>query len=176
MTRVYAGTLRKPDVGKKLTLMGWVQKRRDFGELIFIDVRDRSGIVQVIVDRERGADESTVATAKELRSEYVIRVDGEVFERAEAQKNPKLPTGDVEVVATHVEIFNQSDTPPFPIEDRTDAAEELRLKYRYLDLRRPSLASNLTLRHRIAFAVRDYMNSNGFLEIETPMLTKSTPE
>jgi aspartyl-tRNA synthetase len=176
MTRTYAGTLRKPDVGKQVTLMGWVQKRRDFGELIFIDVRDRSGICQVIVDRERGADEATVATAKELRSEYVIRIDGEVFERAEAQKNPKLPTGEVEVVATHVEIFNQSDTPPFPIEDRTDAAEELRLKYRYLDLRRPSLASNLTLRHRIAFAVRDYMNRNGFLEIETPMLTKSTPE
>jgi aspartyl-tRNA synthetase len=176
MTRTYAGTLRKPDVGKQVTLMGWVQKRRDFGELIFIDVRDRSGICQVIVDRERGADEATVATAKELRSEYVIRIDGEVFERAEAQKNPKLPTGEVEVVATHVEIFNQSDTPPFPIEDRTDAAEELRLKYRYLDLRRPSLARNLTLRHRIAFAVRDYMNRNGFLEIETPMLTKSTPE
>src|SRR5205814_1088987 len=132
--------------------------------------------VQVIVDRERGADEATVATAKELRSEYVIRIDGQVFERAEAQKNPKLPTGEVEVVATHVEIFNQSDTPPFPIEDRTDAAEELRLKYRYLDLRRPSLAGNLVLRHRIAFAVRDYMNRNGFLEIETPMLTKSTPE
>jgi aspartyl-tRNA synthetase len=176
MNRHYAGTLRKTDVGKKLTLMGWVQKRRDFGELIFIDVRDRSGICQVIVDRERGADESTVVTAKELRSEYVIRIDGEVFERAEAQKNPKLPTGDIEVVATHVEIFNQSDTPPFPIEDRTEASEELRLKYRYLDLRRPSLASNLTLRHRIAFAVRDYMNRNGFLEIETPMLTKSTPE
>jgi aspartyl-tRNA synthetase len=176
MNRHYAGTVNKSDVGKKLTLMGWVQKRRDFGELIFIDVRDRSGICQVIVDRERGADEATVATAKELRSEYVIRIDGEVFERAEAQKNPKLPTGDVEIVATHVEIFNQSDTPPFPIEDRTDAAEELRLKYRYLDLRRPSLARNLALRHRIAFAVRDYMNRNGFLEIETPMLTKSTPE
>jgi aspartyl-tRNA synthetase len=176
MNRAYSGTLRKSDIGKSVTLLGWVQKRRDFGELIFVDMRDRTGICQVVVDRGRGADEATVAAAKELRSEYVVRIDGDVVERADAQKNPKLPTGDVEVVATRVEILNRSETPPFPVEDDTDAAEELRLEYRYLDLRRPVLANNLTLRHRISFAVRDYMNRNGFLEIETPMLTKSTPE
>lgn len=176
MNRAYSGTLRKSDIGKSVTLLGWVQKRRDFGELIFVDMRDRTGICQVVVDRGRGADEATVAAAKELRSEYVVRIDGDVVERAGAQKNPKLPTGDVEVVAARVEILNRSETPPFPVEDDTGAAEELRLEYRYLDLRRPALANNLTLRHRISFAVRDYMNRNGFLEIETPMLTKSTPE
>jgi aspartyl-tRNA synthetase len=175
-TRVYSGTLRREDVGKKISLSGWVQKRRDFGELIFVDVRDRSGVCQVVVDRERGADEGTVAAAKELRSEFVVRIEGEVFERAEGTRNPKMVTGDIEVVATRVEILNRSATPPFAIEDDTDAAEELRLKYRYLDLRRPSLTQNMILRHRVSFAVRDYMNREGFLEIETPILGKSTPE
>jgi aspartyl-tRNA synthetase len=176
MSRVYAGTLRKSDVGKTVSLLGWVQKRRDFGELIFVDVRDRSGICQVVVDHGRGADAATVSAAKELRGEFVVRIDGEVVERAEAQKNSKIPTGEIEIVATAVEIFNRSATPPFAVEDDTDAAEELRLKYRYLDLRRPRLANNLMLRHRIAFGVRDFMHRNGFLEIETPILTKSTPE
>ncbi len=175
-TRVYAGTLRREDVGKKIALAGWVQRRRDFGELIFIDLRDRSGICQVVVDRERGADQQTVDTAKDLRSEFVVRLEGEVVERTAGQKNPKLATGDVEVVATRIEILNRAATPPFAIEDDTDAAEELRLKYRYLDLRRPSLTNNMMLRHRVAFAVRDYMNRNEFLEVETPILTKSTPE
>ncbi len=174
--RVYAGTLRREKVGRKVALAGWVQKRRDFGELIFVDLRDRSGICQVVVDRERGASEETVNTAKELRSEFVVRLEGEVVERTEGQKNPKLATGDVEIVATHVEILARADTPPFAVEDDTDAAEELRLKYRYLDLRRPSLTQNMMLRHKVAFAVRDYMNRNGFLEVETPILTKSTPE
>jgi aspartyl-tRNA synthetase len=176
MTRVYAGTLRREDVGKKISLSGWVQKRRDFGELVFIDVRDRSGICQVVVDRERGAGEATTAAAKELRTEFVVRIEGEVFERGEGQKNSKMPTGDVELVATHVEILNRAVTPPFMIEDETDAAEELRLKYRYLDLRRPALTRNMMLRHKVAFAVRDYMNRQGFLEVETPILGKSTPE
>lgn len=175
-TRVYSGTLRREDVGKKISLSGWVQKRRDFGELIFVDVRDRSGICQVVVDRERGADEGTVAAAKELRSEFVVRIEGEVFERAAGTRNAKMATGDIELVATRVEILNRSATPPFAIEDGTDAAEELRLKYRYLDLRRPSLTRNMILRHRVSFAVRDYMNRHGFLEIETPILGKSTPE
>jgi aspartyl-tRNA synthetase len=176
MKRAYAGTLRREDVGKKISLSGWVQKRRDFGELIFIDVRDRSGICQVVVDRERGADEATTTAAKELRTEFVVCIEGEVFERGEGQKNPKMPTGEVELVATHVEILNRAATPPFMIEDETDAAEELRLKYRYLDLRRPALTRNMMLRHKVAFAVRNYMNRQDFLEVETPILGKSTPE
>ncbi|HEX7418639.1 MAG TPA: aspartate--tRNA ligase [Thermoanaerobaculia bacterium] len=175
MNRTYAGTLRKEHVGQKITLNGWVAKQRDFGDLVFIDLRDRSGIVQVVAD-QKFVPADVVAAAKELRSEFVVRIDGEVKERAEAQKNAKLPTGDVEVVASKIEILNRSDTPPFAIEDETDAAEELRLKYRVLDLRRMPLARNLVLRHNVTFAVRDYMNGNGFLEIETPILTKSTPE
>ncbi|HET7437213.1 MAG TPA: aspartate--tRNA ligase [Thermoanaerobaculia bacterium] len=174
--RTYAGTLRKENAGQRVVLAGWVQKRRDFGELIFIDLRDRTGICQVVVDRERGTAADVVARAKELRSEFVVRIEGEVVMRAEAQRNAKLPTGDIELVATSIEILNRADTPPFPIDDDTDAAEELRLKYRYLDLRRPTLTKNLMLRHDITFKVRDYMNRNGFLEIETPILTKSTPE
>ncbi|HVG23883.1 MAG TPA: aspartate--tRNA ligase [Thermoanaerobaculia bacterium] len=170
------GTLRKEHVGQSVTLNGWVQKRRDFGELVFLDLRDRTGTAQIVVDRERGASAELVATAKELRSEFVVRIEGDVVERADAQKNAKLPTGDVEIVAKHIIILNRADTPPFPIEDDTDAAEELRLQYRYLDLRRPALARNLTLRHKILTAVRNYFDRLGFLEIETPILTKSTPE
>ncbi|MBV8519784.1 MAG: aspartate--tRNA ligase [Acidobacteria bacterium] len=176
MTRVFAGSLRKDHVGQTVTLNGWVQKRRDFGELIFIDLRDRGGICQVVVDRERGASADVVAAAKELRGEFVVRIEGEVFERADAQKNAKLPTGDVEVVAKVVTILNRADTPPFAIEDDTDAAEELRLQYRYLDLRRPSLAGNLVLRSKMLTATRNYFDGLGFIEVETPILTKSTPE
>ena len=176
MNRTYAGTLRREQAGTTVTLHGWVQKRRDFGELVFVDLRDRSGICQVVVDRERGTSHEVVAAAKELRSEFVVRIDGEVVERAEGQKNPKLPSGEVEVVATAIEILNRADTPPFVIEDDTDAAEELRLQYRYLDLRRPSLAKNFVLRHKMLTAVRNYFDRHGFLEVETPILTKSTPE
>ena len=176
MNRTFAGSLRREHTNQPITLFGWVQKHRDFGELIFIDLRDRGGIVQVVVDKSKGASDALIAVAKEVRSEYVVRIEGQVVERAENSKNPKLPTGDVEVVATNLEILNRADTPPFMIEDETDAAEELRLKYRYLDLRRPALTRNLVLRHKLTFAVRDYMNRNGFLEIETPILTKSTPE
>src|SRR5215212_7837957 len=175
MDRIYAATAPHHR-GTEIALAGWVQKQRDFGDLIFLDLRDRSGICQVVVDRGRGADEATVAAAKELRSEFVVRIEGTIVERSEAQKNAKLETGEVELLATKIEILARSDTPPFAIEDDTDAAEELRLKYRYLDLRRPALTRNLMLRHRIVFAVRDYMDRNGFLEIETPNLTRSTPE
>ncbi|HXG59410.1 MAG TPA: aspartate--tRNA ligase [Thermoanaerobaculia bacterium] len=176
MNRTYAGTLGRHDAGRSVVLHGWVQKQRDFGELIFVDLRDRSGICQIVADQQRASDAAVVAAAKELRSEFVVRVEGTVVERAEAQKNPKLATGEIEVVATRIDILNRAETPPFAIEDDTDAAEELRLKYRYLDLRRPSLTRNLVLRHKVTFAVRDYMNRKGFLEIETPILTKSTPE
>jgi len=176
MSRQFSGTLRASNAGESITLNGWVQKQRDFGELIFVDVRDRSGVCQVVIDRERGAGDELIAIAKELRSEFVVQIDGKVDMRAEAQRNPKIATGEVELVATKIEILSKSAPPPFPIEDETDAAEELRLKYRYLDLRRAPLTNNLILRHKVAFAVRDFMNRNGFLEIETPMLTKSTPE
>ncbi len=174
------GTLRRENVGQRVTLHGWIHKRRDFGELVFLDLRDRTGVAQVVVDRERGASAALVATAKELRSEFVVSIEGEVVERADAQKNPKLPTGDVEIVATAIAILNRADTPPFPIDDDTDAragiSEELRLQYRYLDLRRPSLAKNFILRHKMLTAVRNYFDRLDFLEIETPILTKSTPE
>ncbi|HEY0139329.1 MAG TPA: aspartate--tRNA ligase [Thermoanaerobaculia bacterium] len=176
MTRVYAGTLTTEQTSQSIALAGWVQKQRDFGELIFIDLRDRSGVVQVVIDRERGASAELIAAAKECRSEFVVRIEGEVVERAESAKNPKLPTGEIEVVAAKLEILNRAETTPFAIDDEVDAAEELRLQYRYLDLRRPRLTRNLMLRHAFTFKVRDYMNRNGFLEIETPILTKSTPE
>jgi aspartyl-tRNA synthetase len=176
MNRTYAGTLDKSQAGSTITIAGWVQKQRDFGELVFIDVRDRSGIVQVIVDRSKGASDPLLAIAKELRSEYVVRIEGEVRERAESTKNSKMPTGEVEVVATSIELLSRAETPPFPIDDEVDAAEDLRLKYRYLDLRRPGLTRNLILRDRVAHGVRDYLHRQGFLEIETPILTKSTPE
>ena len=174
--RTYAGTLSGSDSGRTVELFGWIQKRRDFGELIFLDLRDRSGIIQVVVDQERGADPALVASAKELRSEYVVRIQGEVSARSEQTRNAKLPTGDIEIVASAIELLSRSETPPFMIEDDVDAADELRLKYRYLDLRRAPLTRNLVLRDRIAFRIRDYMHRSGFLEIETPMLTKSTPE
>jgi aspartyl-tRNA synthetase len=174
--RTPAGTLRSDHVGQRVALAGWVQKHRDFGDLVFIDLRDRSGICQVVVDRGRGADEKLLAAAKGVRSEYVVRIEGEVIARTADSRNPKLGTGDVELLARRMELYNAAETPPFPIEDEVTAAEELRLKYRYLDLRRSTLARNMVLRDRIAFGVRDYMHRQGFLEIETPMLTKSTPE
>ena len=176
MNRVPAGSLRAGDVGRQVTLAGWVQKHRDFGDLVFIDLRDRSGICQIVVDKARGADDALLSAAKEARSEFVIRIDGEVIARAEESRNPKIATGDVEVLGRRMEILNTSETPPFAIEDGVEAAEELRLKYRYLDLRKPSLTRNIELRDRAAFGVRDYMHRAGFLEIETPMLTRSTPE
>jgi aspartyl-tRNA synthetase len=176
MTRTYAGTLDKQQANQPVTIAGWVQKQRDFGELVFIDVRDRSGIVQVVVDRSHGASDDLLGIAKELRSEYVVRIAGEIRERSEQTKNAKMPTGEVELVATTIEILSRAETPPFPIDDEVDAAEDLRLKYRYLDLRRPALTRNLILRDRVAHGVRDYMHRQGFLEVETPILTKSTPE
>ena len=176
MSRIPAGTLRRENVGQSVTLAGWVQKHRVFGDLVFIDLRDRSGICQIVVDKARGADDALLSAAKEARSEFVVRIEGEVIARAEDSRNPRIATGDVEVLARRMQILNSAETPPFAIEDDVEAAEELRLKYRYLDLRRPALTQNLMLRDRVAFGVRDYMHGNGFLEIETPMLTRSTPE
>src|SRR2546430_9108599 len=137
MKRVPAGTLQSTDVGRQITLAGWVQKQRDFGDLVFIDLRDRSGICQVVIDKSRGANDALLSAAKEARSEFVVRIDGEVMARAAASVNPNIATGEIEVLARGMEILNTSETPPFAVEDDVEAAEELRLKYRYLDLRRP---------------------------------------
>jgi len=154
-------------------LLGWVHRVRDLGGLLFVDVRDREGITQVVFDAD---DATQMAKAKRLRSEYVIGVTGTVRRRSADTINPKLETGEVEVVVKQLTILNEAKTPPFPIADETPVSEDVRLKYRYLDLRRPRLAGNMILRHRIAAAVRRYFDANGFLEVETPILTKSTPE
>ncbi len=174
--RLGAGTPRLEDEGKQVTLAGWVHKQRDFGELIFIDLRDRTGVCQIVVDQNRVTSTDVVMAAKEVRSEYVVQVTGVIAKRADDRRNPKLDTGDIEIVAEEIVILNRSETPPFAIEDDTNVSEELRLEYRYLDLRRPQLTRNLVLRDRVSYLVRDYLHRKGFLEVETPILTKSTPE
>lgn len=170
----YCGTLAKADNEKEVVLCGWVAKRRDHGGLIFIDLRDRSGIVQVVVDPDHAGED--FAKAEAIRSEYVIKVHGVVRLRSEETINPNLATGEVEVVAKELEVLNSAKTPPFYIQDSIDVDENLRLKYRYLDLRRPEMQRNLMLRHKVTKLMRDYMDNHDFCEIETPMLTKSTPE
>jgi aspartyl-tRNA synthetase len=170
------GDLRTNDIGRQVVLMGWVAKRRDFGELTFVDLRDRAGITQVVFNAEDAPEAH--ARAKELRSEYVIAVIGTVVARAESTRNPKLATGDVEVHAENLLMLNDARTPPFQLDAGPEAlaSEDLRLKYRYLDLRRPQLQANLRLRHRVVNEIRRYMTAQGFTEIETPILIKSTPE
>ena len=168
------GSLRMEHLGQTVVLMGWVQRRRDHGGLIFIDLRDRGGLTQVVFDPQRNAESHE--RAHDLRSEHVIAVTGVVRVRPEGMTNPNLDTGEVEVVVDEFRLLNTSLTPPFLPEDSTDASESLRLRYRYLDLRRPVLFRNLRLRHRSAQAIRQYLNQAGFLEVETPFLTRSTPE
>jgi len=168
------GELRKKDVGAEVTLAGWVDRRRDHGGLIFIDLRDREGITQVVFDPEKSA--ACHKTANRMRSEYVVRVSGQVSRRPKGTENPRLPTGDIEVIARSARILNASKTPPFYINEEVEVEEALRLKYRYLDLRRPRMRQNLALRHRVIKFIRDFMDSHGFVDIETPILTKSTPE
>ena len=169
----YCGELRPDSAGMPVTLMGWVHRRRDFGQLIFIDLRDRDGIVQVVFDEEKSGEAHR--RAKELRGEYVVAVTGKVVMRDRDKINPNLETGLIEVVGQQIKLLNTAKTPPFEIEgDKT--SEDVRLKYRYLDLRRPRIQSNLRLRHRAALAARRYLDNQGFLEIETPMMIKSTPE
>jgi aspartyl-tRNA synthetase len=165
------GALRRDHVGQTVLLQGWVHRVRDLGGVTFFDLRDRHGITQVVAR----ADAALVQASK-LRTEYVVAVSGLVEERESTAVNPKIATGEVEVVATHIEVLNEARTPPFPINEDTAVAEETRLKYRYLDLRRPGLQGNLILRHRVSIAARKYFDEQGFLEIETPILTKSTPE
>lgn len=160
------------NIGEVITLSGWVQKRRNLGGLVFVDLRDRSGVMQIVFDND--VSESAFKKAETLGSEYVITVKGKIHERE--SKNPNMPTGDIEVFAEEIEILNQSETPPIYIKDDDDVSENLRLKYRYLDLRKSSMQKNLILRHKVAQTVRNFLSNEGFLEIETPMLTKTTPE
>ena len=166
------GALRPADVGRDATLLGWIHRVRDLGGLLFLDVRDRHGLTQVMVPN----DSPVMATAKKLRSEYVVAVSGKVRRRDTDTVNAKLATGEVEVVAAEIRLLNEAKTPQFPIADETPVSEDVRLRYRYLDLRRPRLQNNLGLRHRVALAIRKYFDAEGFWEIETPILTKSTPE
>ncbi|MBY6267857.1 aspartate--tRNA ligase [Parageobacillus thermoglucosidasius] len=170
----YCGEITEKAVGEKVVLKGWVQKRRDLGGLIFIDLRDRTGIVQVVFSPE--VSKEALHVAEKVRNEYVLSVEGTVVAREEGTVNPNIPTGKIEIQAERVTIINEAKTPPFTIADQTDVAEEVRLKYRYLDLRRPVMFRTLQLRHRVTKAVRDFLDGEGFLEVETPILTKSTPE
>ena len=168
------GELRKNHAGVKVTLAGWVDRRRDHGGLIFIDLRDREGIVQVVFNPE--ISKTCHEIAGEMHNEYVVRVSGEVARRPPGTENPKLPTGEIEVIVHNTEILNPSKTPPFYINEDTEVEEALRLKYRYLDLRRTRMKENLLLRYRVVKFMRDFLDAKGFIEVETPILIKSTPE
>jgi aspartyl-tRNA synthetase len=169
------GQLDETDIGKKVTLCGWVDGHRDLGGLIFVDLRDRWGVTQIAFD-PGDLSEEQIGTARSVRFEFSIRISGEVRNRPEGMANKQMATGMIEVRADHIEILNKAETPPFLVEDDTNASEELRLKYRYLDLRRPWLKSKIEIRHQATRAVREYLDSRGFVEIETPMLIRSTPE
>ena len=162
------------DVGKEVVLMGWVQRRRDHGGVIFIDLRDREGITQVVFNPD--VDKKVHEKAHVIRNEFVLGVLGKVDNRPEGMINPKLKTGEIEVLVTELKILNHAQTPPFLIEDKVDVSETIRLQYRHLDLRRPRLRNNIILRHKASASLRNYLNNSGFLEIETPFLTRSTPE
>ena len=168
------GELRKAHVGQKVFLAGWVDRRRDLGNLIFIDLRDHTGMTQVVVSREK--DPEAHEKGEQVRSEFVVGVEGEVLERSAETVNAQVATGEVEVRARRLLILNEAKTPPFAIEDETKTAEETRLRYRYLDLRRPRMQERLRLRHRAALAVREHLSEHKFVEVETPFMTRSTPE
>nr|HID58604.1 aspartate--tRNA ligase [Desulfobacterales bacterium] len=168
------GELTSADVGLNVVLMGWVQRRRDHGGLIFVDLRDREGITQIVFNPE--VDRESHHRAHAIRNEFVLAVRGVVSKRPEGMINPKLKTGDIEVLVSELKILNMSRTPPFMIDDNVDVSENVRLRYRYLDLRRPRLQRNFILRHLITASIRNYLNNLGFLDIETPFLTRSTPE
>ena len=170
----YCGAVRSQDIDKEVVLMGWTHRRRDHGGVIFVDLRDREGLVQIVFNPEISPD--THEEAKRIRSEYVLAVVGKVRRRPEGMLNADIATGEVEVMVTDLEILNESKTPPFSLEEGQEISENVRLKYRYLDLRRPHIQRNLILRSKVAAATRNYFQSQGFIEVETPFLTKSTPE
>lgn len=166
------GQLNIQDVGKGVMLSGWVQKSRDLGGMTFVDLRDRYGITQLVFNME--SDSGLCEQARKLGREFVVRAEGKVRERS--NKNPQIPTGEIEIMVEKLGILNKSDTPPFTIEEHTDGGDDLRMKYRYLDLRRKVVRENLQLRSRMAIEIRKYLSDEGFLEVETPVLIKSTPE
>jgi aspartyl-tRNA synthetase len=168
----YCGALRASDAGKPAVVLGWVARRRDLGNLLFLDVRDRTGMVQVVFNKETQPEAH--AKAEHVRSEFVVGIEGNVIKRE--RSNPDLATGEVELIAAKLHVLNNAKTPPFPVEDHINAAEETRLRFRYLDLRRPKPHANLALRHKIILEIRKVMDELGFIEVETPMLTRSTPE
>lgn len=168
------GEIRETDIGEVVSITGWAHRWRDHGGLVFIDLRDRSGIVQVVFNPE--IDPEMHRRAHKIRNEYVLHIKGEVRRRPEGTENLSIPTGNVEIIARELAVLNECKPLPFLIEDNTDASEFLRFKHRYLDLRRPVIQRNIIIRHKVTMSVRDFLNSNGFLEIETPVLTKSTPE
>ncbi|WP_077214083.1 aspartate--tRNA ligase [Bacillus dakarensis] len=170
----FCGEVPETAIGEKVTLKGWVQKRRDLGGVIFIDLRDRTGVVQVVFNPE--VSEEALAMAEKIRSEYVLDVVGEVVSRDESTINENISTGKIEVKAEKVTILNEAKTPPFMIDDKVEVSEDIRLKYRYLDIRRPAIYETLKMRHQVTKVIRDYLDTEGFLDIETPILTKSTPE
>ncbi|MDP7156432.1 MAG: aspartate--tRNA ligase, partial [Arenicellales bacterium] len=168
----YCGEINQSLIDQEITLCGWVNRRRDHGGVIFIDLRDRSGLAQVVADPD---SEEAFAIADSVRNEFVLRVNGLLRLRPEGTENPELPTGRVELLVREIEILNSSETPPFQ-QDEDDVNEALRLRYRYLDLRRPSMQKNLTTRHAITRSLRHFLDNEGFIEVETPVLTRSTPE
>ncbi len=172
--RTLAGTLKKEHVSQEVTLKGWVQRRRDLGEIIFIDLRDRSGVVQIVFNAEKSKEIHAVGDS--IRSEYVIEIKGNVVERDAETVNPKIATGDIEVFVTDINVLNEAKTPPFALTDDGEVSEDVRLKYRYLDLRREVMQETFKLRHQATQSIRQFLNEDTFMEMETPMLTKSTPE
>lgn len=170
----FCGEVTEKAIGEKVSLKGWVQKRRDLGGLIFVDLRDRTGIVQVVFNPEVSPE--ALAAAEKIRNEFVLDIEGEVIAREEGTINENLKTGRIEIKAEKVTIINEAKTPPFVIDDKADVSEDVRLKYRYLDLRRPIMFDTFKMRHQVTKAMRDYLDSEGFLDVETPILTKSTPE
>ncbi len=175
MSKIYScGTLRVENVEEEVTLRGWADRRRDYGDLIFIDLRDRSGITQVVFDPHNSPE--ALAIAEKVRSEFVLKITGKVRKRLEGKDNPKLATGQIEVAATEIEVLNPAKPLPFEINDRVEVDEMIRLKYRYLDLRRPRMQKNMILRHRVVKFMRDYLDERDFIEVETPIMIKSTPE
>jgi aspartyl-tRNA synthetase len=169
----YCGEVTAKQLDQTVTLCGWVQRRRDHGGVIFLDLRDRYGLVQIVVNPENAP---AFNLAEKLRSEYVIQVVGKVCRRPEGTVNKDLATGEIEIVSQEITLLNASETPPFPLDSQAPISEDVRLKYRYLDLRRPEMARNLIMRHRVTQFIREYMDKNGFLDVETPVLTKATPE
>ena len=169
----YCGQLNASLDGQEITLCGWVHRRRDHGGVIFLDIRDREGLAQVVFDPDRA---EAFARADRVRSEYVVKITGRVRLRPEGARNPNMASGDIEVLGYEIEVLNQAETPPFPLDEYSDVGEETRLRYRFIDLRRPEMAAKLKLRSRITSSIRRYLDDNGFLDVETPILTRATPE